>query len=76
MADGIGGGRAPGLDAEFGEEVGDVGTDGTRADVERRGDVAVGKTLGEQAEDLTFAYRQTQGGRWIVRRCRCVLRIT
>ncbi len=50
--DGRGGAR---LEVQFGQQMGDVATDGARAEREGLGDLAVAQALREQAQDLGFA---------------------
>ena len=48
------------VDAELGEDVGDVGAGGAGADEERLGDLAVGPALGQQPQHLPLARRQAE----------------
>src|SRR3954447_9994004 len=50
-----GGSLGPIVDAQLGDEVGDVGLDRTGADEERLGNFAVGFALGEETEHIEFA---------------------
>ena len=52
-----GGGLGAGIDAELGEEVGDVGLHGAGADEERFGDLPVGTSLDQQAQYVEFPTR-------------------
>ena len=59
------GGQSSGLaairGAEFGQDVLDVGLDGTRGDEEGFGDLLVRQAPGQQREDLPLARGQTEG---------------
>lgn len=46
-------------DAQFAENIGDMLTDGQRADEELLGNFQVGQALAEQAEDFPFTARQS-----------------
>src|SRR5918994_601017 len=49
-----------GVDAELGEEVGDVSLHGAGADEERLADLAIGVSLHQQAQHVQFAGRQAE----------------
>ena len=51
------------VDAEFGQDVGDVGADGAAADEEGLRDLGIGVAGRNQPEDFAFALGQTAGCR-------------
>ena len=55
------GGLRPVVDPELGEEVGDVGLDGPDANEQLVGDLAIGPSFDDQAQDLLLARRQSRG---------------
>src|SRR5206468_9612946 len=63
VAVGVGDGGGPGVDAELGEDGGDVALGGPLADGEGGGDGPVGVAGGEEAEHFQLARRQAVGDR-------------
>jgi hypothetical protein len=55
------GGLSPRAEPEFGEDVLDVNTCCTRADEERRRDLAIGVATGEEGEDFVLASSERPG---------------
>ena len=55
LADGVGRRGGAGVEAELGEDVGDVGGRRAAADLEGVGDVLVGAPLGDQPQHLALA---------------------